>query len=236
MTRQHVQAVFKREFGGYFVSPVAYIVISIFLILAGWFFFSTFFLYNQAELRNFFSLLPILFAFIIPAITMGLVSDELNVGSYETLMTLPVTVTDVAVGKFLAATAFVAVMLTPTLIYAVSIAFLGDIDPGPVIGGYVGALFLGGAFAAVGVLASSLTRNQIVAFIIGTAICFVLSLIDKMLFFLPDSMLGFFQYIGADNHFQNVAKGILDSRDFLYFLSVMFISLYLATLSMQEKH
>ena len=235
MTLKRVYPIFKREFGSYFVSPVAYIVISIFLILAGWFFFSTFFLYNQAELRNFFSLLPLLFAFIIPAITMGLVADELNVGTYETLLTLPVSVPDVVLGKFFAALAFSAIMLAPTLAYAVSIAFLGDLDPGPVIGGFIGALFLAGAFAAIGIFASSLTRNQIIAFIIGTAICFVLTLIDKMLFFLPDSMLGFFQYLGADRHFQNIAKGVLDSRDFLYFISVMFLSLYLAVLSMREK-
>ncbi len=235
MTAKRIYPIFKREFGAYFVSPVAYIVISIFLILAGWFFFSTFFLYNQAELRNFFTLLPLLFAFIIPAITMGLVADELNIGTYETLLTLPVSISDVVVGKFLAALAFSAIMLAPTLIYAVSISFLGDLDWGPVIGGFIGALFLAGAFAAIGIFASSLTKNQIIAFIIGTAICFVLTLIGKMLFFLPDSMLGFFQYISADRHFQNIAKGVLDSRDFLYFISVMFLSLYLAALSMREK-
>lgn len=235
MTTKSVYPIFKREFGSYFVSPVAYIVISIFLILAGWFFFSTFFLYNQAVLRNFFSLLPLLFAFIIPAITMGLVADELNVGTYETLLTLPVSVTDVVLGKFLAALAFSALMLLPTVAYAISIAFLGDLDPGPVIGGFIGALFLAGAFAAIGIFASSLTRNQIIAFIIGTAICFVLTLIGKMLFFLPDSLLGIFQYLGANRHFQNIAKGVLDSRDFLYFISVMFLSLYLAVLSMREK-
>ncbi len=235
MTTKSVYPIFKREFGSYFVSPVAYIVISIFLILAGWFFFSTFFLYNQAELRNFFSLLPLLFAFIIPAITMGQVADELNVGTYETLLTLPVSVTDVVVGKFLAALAFSALMLLPTVAYAISIAFLGDLDPGPVIGGFIGALFLAGAFAAIGIFSSSLTRNQIIAFIIGTAICFVLTLIGNMLFFLPDSLLDVFQYLGANRHFQNIAKGVLDSRDFLYFISVMFLSLYLAVLSMREK-
>ncbi len=235
MATKRILPIFKREFGAYFISPVAYIVISIFLILAGWFFFSTFFLYNQAELRNYFTLLPLLFAFIIPAITMGLVADELNVGTYETLLTLPVSLTDVVVGKFLAAVAFSAIMLAPTLAYASEIAFLGDLDWGPVFGGFIGALFLAGAFAAIGIFASSLTKNQIIAFIIGTAICFILTLVDKMLFFLPDSMLSFFQYMGADRHFQNIAKGVLDSRDFLYFISVIFLSLYLAVLSMREK-
>jgi len=227
--------VCAREFRAYFVSPVAYIVIGVFLILAGWFFFSTFFLYNQADLRNYFTLLPILFSFIIPALTMGLIADERHIGSIETLLTLPMSVTDAVVGKWLAATAFVAVMLTPTIIYAVSVTLLGDLDTGPAIGGFIGAVFLGGAFSAIGLFASSLTRNQIVAFITGTAICFVLTLIDKVLYFLPESLLGVFQYLGADAHFRNVARGVLDSRDFVYFISVMFIALYLAVITVQEK-
>jgi ABC-2 type transport system permease protein len=227
--------ILKREFKVYFISPIAYIVISIFLVLAGWFFFSTFFLYNQAELRNFFSLLPIIFSFIVPALTMRLFSEEFNVGSYEILVTLPVTFRDIITGKFLAAVAFLAIMMIPTLSYAISVAFLGDLDWGPVVGGYIGAVLLGGAFSAVGLLASSLTRNQIIAFIIGMIICFALTMIDKLLFFLPESMLGFFQYIGADHHFQNVARGIIDSRDIIYFLSLIFIALYVAHLIVQEK-
>lgn len=227
--------IFIKEFRGYFVTPIAYIVISIFLIVTGWFFFSTFFLFNQASLRNFFDLLPLIFSFIIPAVTMRLFSEELNVGSYEILLTLPVTYHDVILGKFIAAVAFVAAMLAPTLAYPISISFLGKLDWGPVAGGYIGAIFLGAAYAAVGLLASSLTRNQIIAFIIGTAICISLTLIDKMLFFFPRTLLPFLEYLGADFHFQNISKGIIDSRDLLYFLSVIFISLYGTHLAMQEK-
>jgi ABC-2 type transport system permease protein len=231
----NISHIFKREFRVYFITPIAYIVIAIFLVLTGWFFFSTFFLYDQAELRNFFSLLPIIFSFIIPAVTMRLFSEEFNVGSYEILVTLPVTYRDIVVGKFLAAVSFVAIMMVPTLSYAISVAFLGELDWGPVFGGYVGTILLGASFSAVGIFASSLTRNQIVAFIIGMIICFVLTIIDKLLFFLPEVMLGFFQYIGADYHFQNIAKGIIDSRDILYFLSLIFVALYLAHLVIQEK-
>jgi ABC-2 type transport system permease protein len=227
--------IFRREFRHYFVTPIAYIVISIFLILTGWFFFSTFFLYNQAELRNFFSLLPIIFSFIVPTITMRLFAEEYNVGSYEILVTMPVTDREIIMGKFLAALAFVGVMLLPTLSYAISVANLGDLDVGPVIGGYIGALLLGGAFSAVGLFASALTKNQIIAFIIGMIICFFLTMIDKLLFFLPEGMLGFFQYIGADYHFENVSRGILDTRDILYFVSVVFVSLYATFLVLQEK-
>jgi ABC-2 type transport system permease protein len=233
--RQAIQ-IFRKDFRSYFVSPIAYIVIAIFLLVTGWFFFATFFLFGQANLRNFFSLLPIIFSFVIPAITMRLVSEELNIGSYEILLTMPVTFSGVIIGKFLAALAFVVAMLLPTAAYPVTVALLGQLDWGPVLGGYIGAVLLGGAFCAVGLFASSLTRNQIVAFIIGMAICFTLTLIDKMLFFLPRSLLGVLAYLGADFHFQNISKGIIDSRDVIYFASVVFIGLYGAYLALREKH
>lgn len=227
--------IFRKEFKGYFVSPIAYIVISIFLVLTGWFFFSTFFLYDQAELRNFFTLLPLIFSFVVPAIAMRLFSEEFNTGSYELILTLPVSTLDIIAGKFLAAAAFVSMMLFPTLCYALTISFIGELDWGPVAGGFLGAVLLGAAFSAVGVFASSLTRNQVIAFIIGMSICFSLTLIDKMLFFLPQSVLNVFQFLGADFHFRNISKGILDSRDILYFLSVGFVMLYGAHLVIEEK-
>jgi ABC-2 type transport system permease protein len=228
--------IFKKEFTAYFVSPIAYIVISIFLLVTGWFFFTTFFLYNQANLRSFFALLPITFSFVVPAVTMRLFSEELNVGSYEILLTMPVTFLDVVVGKFLAAVVFVATMLIPTLAYPITVSFLGQLDWGPVVAGYIGAVLLGASFSAIGLFASSLTRNQIIAFVIGMAICFGLTLIDKMLFFLPQSLLSFFEYLGADFHFENFSIGVIDSRDILYFLSVSFVGLYGAYLALQEKN
>ncbi len=226
--------IFKKDFKVYFVSPIAYIVISIFLVLSGWFFFSTFFLYDQAEMRNFFSMLPIIFSFIIPAITMRLFSEELNSGSYELLLTLPVSVLDVILGKFLSAVAFVIIMLLPTLSYGIFISFYGDLDWGTVWGGYLGAILLGAAYSSIWLFASSLTKNQILAFITGLAICFFLTLIDKMLFFLPKAMLNIFQFLGADFHFQNIARGIIDSRDIIYFLSVCFVMLYGTHLVIQK--
>ncbi len=233
---RQVAHIYKREFRSYFLSPIAYIVISIFLLVTGWFFFTTFFILDQADLRNFFTMLPIIFAFVIPAVTMRLFSEELNVGSYETLLTLPVRHVDVVLGKFLAAVVFVAAMLVPTLAYAISTALLGDLDWGPVIGGYLGTLLLGAAFAAIGLFASSLTRNQIIAFIIGVAICFSLTMVERMLFFMPRSILGFVSYVGASGHFQNIARGVIDSRDILYFLSICFIGLYGAHLVISDKN
>jgi len=233
---RQVLHVFNKEFRVYFVSPIAYIVISIFLLVTGWFFFTTFFLFNQANLRNFFAMMPIIFSFVVPAITMRLFSEELNVGSYETLLTMPVTFLDVVLGKFFAAVAFVGASLIPTLSYPITVSCLGQLDWGPVVGGYLGAILLAAAFSAIGLFASSLTRNQIIAFIIGVAICYTLTLIDKMLFFLPQSLLGALEYLGADFHFNNISKGIIDSRDLLYFLSVSFVGLYGAHLAMQEKN
>jgi ABC-2 type transport system permease protein len=205
-------------------------------LVTGWFFFATFFLFNQANLRTFYTLLPVVFAFVIPAITMRLISEELNIGSDEILLTMPVTYGDVILGKFLASVALIMAMLIPTLAYPLTVSFMGQLDWGPVVGGYVGAVFLGAAFSAVGLFASALTRNQIIAFISGLAICFTLTLIDKMLFFLPQSLLGVFSYLGADFHFQNIAKGIIDSRDILYFISVCFVGLFGAHLALNQKY
>jgi len=228
--------IFKKELLTYFVSPIAYIVIAIFLVVTGWFFFATFFLFDQASMRNFFDLLPGVFAFIIPAVTMKLFAEELNAGSYEILMTLPVSMKEVITGKFLAAVAFVAFMLLPTAAYPLCISLIGNLDWGPVLGGYIGAILLGGAFCAVGVLASALTRSQIIAFIIAMTICFTLVIIDKMLFFMPPAVLNFFQYIGADYHFRNISKGVIDSRDLVYFASVIFLGLYGTYMTLSERN
>jgi ABC-2 type transport system permease protein len=218
--------IVKKELKDYFISPIAYIVISVFLLVSGWFFFTTFFLYNQADMRNFFNLLPIGFSFVIPAVTMRLFSEEVHVGSLEVLVTLPVTFRDIVLGKYLASVIFIAAVLAPTLFYPVFISFMGSLDWGPVLGGYAGALLLGGAFCAVGLFASSVTKNQIVAFIVGAVICFSLTIIDKMIFFIPGALVGAVGYLGADFHFQNIAKGVIDSRDLLYFASIIFIGLY----------
>jgi ABC-2 type transport system permease protein len=129
----------------------------------------------------------------------------------------------------------VAAMLTPTIAYPITVSFLGQLDWGPVVGGYIGAILLGAAFSAIGLFASSLTRNQIIAFIIGMAICFSLTLVDKMLFFLPQSLVGLLEYLGADFHFQNISKGVIDSRDIVYFFSVSFVGLYATHLAMQQR-
>ena len=212
--------IVKRELGAYFTGAVGYIVIGLFLLISGFSFFNVFFLENRAELRRFFSTLPVLFAFFIPAVTMRLFAEERKSGSLETLMTLPVSSVDVVMGKFWASLAFTSVMIAPTLVYALTASLFGSLDAAPVVCGYLGAVFLAAAFCSVGLFASASTKNQIVAFFIGWALCILLALIDQFLLFLPARLANFLGYLSAGSHFTSVSRGIVDSRELVYFVSV----------------
>lgn len=227
----------RREIGSFFASPVAYIVTGLFLAFSGFLFFSTFFLVNRAELRNFFNLLPVLFAFFIPALTMRLFAEESRSGSLETLLTLPVSAFDAVLGKFCAVFLFTASMLVPSLVYLATAAALGQPDPGPVIGGYAGSLFLAAAFCAIGLFASSATKNQIVAFFVAFAICILLALIDNFLVLLPAPIVGKLEFVSAGYHFQSIARGIIDTRDLLYFVSLtaFFLGLSVETMNARRR-
>ncbi len=231
-----VKALAAKELLVYFTTPIAYIVFGVFLLVAGFYFFvfSPFFFFGQAELREFFSALPVLFAVFVPAVTMRLFSEEKQSGSIEILMTLPITAAEAVLGKFLAAVAFVTVMLSPTFLYALSVSLLGDVDYGPVLGGFLGAVLLGASFSAIGIFTSSVSRNQIIAFLVGVAVCVTLALIDYFLFFLPAGMVRFVEYFGLGYHFKTVAKGVIDSRDIVYFISVIVIAL-LGTVKVVEE-
>jgi ABC-2 type transport system permease protein len=239
MTLSGFLQIFKKEMKTYFISPIAYIVIGLFVVISAFFFFflNNFFAMNQASMRYFFGMLPIIFFFIVPAITMHLFSEEVSAGSYEMLLTLPLRFLDIIVGKFFAAVTLIAICLLPTVSFGIFISFLGNLDWGPVIGGYIGAIFLGAAYSTIGILASALSRNQIVAFLFGCFFCFVIWLLDKVPYIMPPELgLGVvFQYLGADYHFTNISKGILDSRDFIYFISVSFIGLFITKIVMEEK-
>ncbi|MCR5765247.1 MAG: ABC transporter permease [Treponema sp.] len=212
--------IMKRELASYFSGPIAYIVICLFLGIAGFTFFSTFFLQNRAELRNYFGLLPLLLSFFVPALTMRLFAEEKRVGSIETLMTLPVTEVNVVTGKFLAAFIETLIMIAPTLFYVIAAEIFGEPDYGPIIGGFVGAIFLCASYVAIGLFASSITKNQIIAFFVGFIICIVLTMIDAFLVIFPSSVVKALSFLCADVHFSSVAKGIIDSRDILYFVSL----------------
>ena len=226
--------IMKRELKSYFTAPVAYIVTALFLIITGFLFFSSFYLYDRAELRRYFALLPVMLSFFIPALTMRLFAEERRVGSIETLMTLPVTEVDVVTGKYFASLLSTLIMLAPTLLYIIPAEIFGSPDYGPIIGGFVGAVFLSAGFTAVGVFATSITKNQIIAFFTGAISWIVLSGLDSFLIFMPAPVVNFLSYISAGSHFISISRGILDSRDLLYFLSLSAL-FFTATVKVQQN-
>jgi len=229
--------LFKKELMGYFNSPIAYIFIGVFLVVGNWLFFKNFFLIEQASLRAYFDLLPWIFLFISPAITMRLWAEEKKSGTIEFLLTLPVTDWQVVLAKFIGSLAFMFIALLLTLTLPISVALLGNIDLGPVIGGYLGALFLGGAYLALGLFISSLTKNQIIAFILGLVACFIAFIIgaDFVLIGAPQFMVPVLKFLGLGSHFYNIAKGIIDSKDIIYYISFIFIFLWLNTRIIESR-
>jgi ABC-2 type transport system permease protein len=226
---RNVAAVTGRELRSYFNSPIAYIYTTVFLVFMGWFFFRGFFLAGEASMREFFTLLPWVFLFIIPAITMRLWSEERKLGTLEIIMTLPVRDEELVAGKFLAGLAFLSFTLALTAPLYLTVHLLGQPDPGPVIGGYLGALLMGGAYLAVGLFCSSLTENQIVAFILGVVICFGLFIVGEnfVIVSAPGFLAPILSALGLGAHYRSILRGVLDSRDLLYYLSVVFFFLYL---------
>jgi ABC-2 type transport system permease protein len=228
----NVWTIFIKELRSYFNSAVAYVVIVVFLAIIGWIHTSSMFLVNVASLRIMFEWIPLVFLFVVPAITMRLLAEEKKAGTIELLTTKPLHDWEIVVGKFLAAWSLVGLALLPTLIYYFTIIYLGDIDHGPVIGSYLGLLLMAGVYVAVGLLSSSLTENQIVAFIIGLLFMFVLFMMDKVLLFVPEFMTSVVEYLGIDFHFSNIARGVIDTRDVVYFVSLLGFSLYLSVVSL----
>jgi ABC-2 type transport system permease protein len=231
----NVLPIFKKELRSYFTSPVAYIVITVFLLINGWFFGTSLFVVGQASLRNVFQIIPFVLTFFVPAITMRLVSEEKKTGTFELLTTMPVTDLEIVLGKYLAGLALLAVSLLFTLGYAITVSALGKADSGVTLAGYLGLLLLGAGYVAIGVMASSLTENQIVAFIVGFLIIFVLSLVDKVLLFVPRGLASVFEYLSAEFHFNNIARGVLDSRDIVYYASLIVLGLYFAARAVQRR-
>lgn len=228
-----VREIVKKEMRGYFFSPIAYIVIAFFLVITGVFFFFLipFFPIGQATLRNFFFSMPYIFSFTVSALTMRLYSEEYRSGAIEVLGTLPLTRIEILAGKFFASVGFLKIMLLFTISYPISIAFLGKLDWGVVIGGYIGLIFLGSAYAAIGLFASAITDNQITAFFLSFTITLLLSLLDSILIVIPGNWIDFLQFLSSSYHFKNISRGVLDSRDIIYFISVIFIALHAAYLA-----
>jgi ABC-2 type transport system permease protein len=231
----NVRTIWRKELRSYFNSAMAYVVIVVFLSIVGWFHTSNLFLLNIASMRVVFEIIPTVFMFVIPAITMRLLSEERKSGTLELLTTKPLHDVEIVVGKFLGAWTLVGVALLPTLIYYLTLAFLGEIDNGPVIGGYLGLFLMAGVYVAVGLLASSLTDNQVVAFIVGFLFVFALFMLDKVLVYVPQWMASEVEYLGIDYHFSGIARGVIDTRNVVYFVSAQIVALLLATLSLERR-
>jgi len=227
--------IFRREIFAYFFSPVAYIVIAVFLMITGWMFTSEMFLANDSSLRSVFGFVPFIFLFFVLAITMRLLSEERKSGTIELLFTMPISDVEIVLGKFLAGLGLMIVALLFTLPYALTIVFLGEPDIGMMITGYLGLALMGASYVAVGTFASTISGNQVVSFIIAFLIIFSLWFINKFLMLVPPPLVPFLQYLSIDYHFENISRGVIDSRDIVYYLSVIVFMLSLAKLSLESR-
>ena len=218
----NINIIFKKELKSYFNSPMAYIFLVVFAIVTGYFFTNTFFLFNQSNMRALFNIVPLVYLFFIPAITMGLIAREKNIGTMEVISTLPIKDIEFVVGKFLSALSLIALGLAFTLIHFFTLVNVGtNIDYGAVFTGYLGLFMLGSVYASVGTFASSVTDNQVIAFIISVFIVLIFFLMDKMLYFMPVSIAGLIQFISVDYHLSNISRGVIDSRNIIYFASLI---------------
>jgi len=231
----NILPIFKREMKFYFDSPMAYVVIIIFLLFSGWFFTSNFFMVAQADLRVIFGIIPFVYLFVTPALTMRLIAEERKNGTMELLVTMPISDFSIVLGKYLAAVVLLAAMVLPTLLYAITVAGLGDMDFGSTIAGFIGLILLGSAYLAIGTYGSSLTDNQVIAFIVSWLMVFFFFILDKILFFLPAWMVSPVEYMSLEYHFQNIARGVIDTRDVIYYLSLMTLALFLASRSLAAR-
>lgn len=236
--------LFRRELASYFATPVAYVFIVIFLVLAGAFTFylGGFYQRGQADLQPFFSFHPWLYLFLVPAVSMRLWAEERKSGSIELLLTLPVTMWQAVLGKFLAAWAFIGIALLLTFPIWLTVNYLGDPDNGAIVTGYLGSLLMAGSFLAIGSCLSALTRNQVIAFVLTALICFLLLLagwplvLDAIASFgLPQGAIDAVAGLSFLTHFAALSKGVLDLRDLLYFLLMIGFWLYASAVVIDLK-
>ena len=218
-------AVFKRELKGYFVTPVAYVFLVIFLFFAGYMTFkSGFYEARQADMRAFFSNLPILFVFMVPCTAMRLWSEERKNGSIELLLTLPITIPQAVLGKFFAAWAFMGIALILTFPMPITVAILGDPDTGLILTGYLGSFLMAGSFLAIGSFFSAVSKNQVIAFILSVVACAVLvyagmpTTLNYLSGFLPAGLVNAVENMSFMTHFESIQKGVVEVKDLAYFV------------------
>lgn len=237
-------SILKKEFNAFFTSPVAYLVIGVFLVVNGlflWVFKDNFNILNAgfADLNSFFYLIPWLFLFLIPAITMKSFAEELNSGTIEILKTNPLTNWQIVLGKFFASLLLVFVALLPTLTYVYTIYKLGNpegnLDTGSIIGSYVGTLLLSASYTSIGLFTSTLSKNQIVAFVLGVFICFFLWYGFDAIANILSGNSYVIQLFGINEHFKSISRGVIDTRDVIYFISITIFFLFITKTQLSNE-
>jgi ABC-2 type transport system permease protein len=215
---------------------MAYIFLVIFAIVSGYFFTNTFFLFGQSDLRVLFDMIPLVYLFFIPAVSMGLIARENNIGTMETISTMPLSTYEFVIGKFLAGFCLIMLGLLATSIHFITLVFVGtNIDYGAIFSGYLGLALMGATFTSIGIYASSVTENQVVAFIIGVFLVLVFYMLDKTLVFAPQSIVGIIQFLAVDYHLSNISRGVIDSRNIIYFLSMIGFFIYLTIQTLEVR-
>ena len=238
-----VVAVMKRELASYFATPIAYVFIVIFLVLASVFTFyiGNFYERGQADLAAFFTFHPWLFLFLVPALSMRLWAEERKSGSIELLMTLPIEVWQAVLGKFLAAWIFTGIAIALTFPIWITVNYLGEPDNGVIFAAYIGSFLMAGGFLAVGSCISATTKNQVIAFILSVVACFLLLLagFELVLNFFsgwtPQAVLDAIASLSFLTHFNNISKGVIDVRDVVYFALLIGVCLYANTIVLHLK-
>lgn len=226
---RNVLTVFKRELAGYFITPVAYIFIIIFLALAGsmTFYIGNFLDRGNADLQSFFMFHPWLYLFLVPAVAMRLWAEERRTGTIELFLTLPISMTAAVVGKFLAAWAFIAIALALTFPIWITVNLLGSPDNGVIVASYLGSLLMAGAYLAIGSCLSAVTKNQVIAFVVTIAVCFLFTVSGSSIVmgifqgWAPQSVLEAIASFSFLTHFNQIVKGVIDLRDIIYFAALI---------------
>ena len=237
------RAIIRRELRSYFGSPVAYVFLIVYLLLIGFFTFSVgrYYENGQADLRAFFFWLPWVYLILVPAAAMRLWAEERRSGTIELLLTLPVTMTQAILGKFLAAWIFLGVALALTFPVVITTYYLGSPDAGVIVAGYLGGLLLSGAYLSVGVLTSAMTRNQVISFVLAVVICLFLLLagwppvMDVLVRWAPGWLVTAVASFSFMPHFESIQRGVIDLRNLLYFASVMAFMLFGTYLILENR-
>lgn len=238
-----IKSVFKREFNSYFATPIALIFLCVFLILTGFFTFKLggFYDAGQADLRSFFLWHPWLYLFIVPAVSMRLWAEERRTGTIELLLTLPMSIAQAMIGKFLAAWSFILIALVLTFPILCTVYYLGDPDGGVIFAGYIGSFLMAGAFLAVGCALSACTSNQIISFVLTTFISLFLILLGSdpvvniLQSFLPSGLVSQIVNLSFPYHFEAIQRGVINLSDFVYFVSVIVVSLWIGIIVIDRK-